>query len=258
MTIYLSIIIPCWNEEENLKNGVLLEVFNFLKKQCYLWEVIIINDGSTDNSKKKIEEFIKDYNQFYLFDIKHSGKAIAILEGIKKSKGEILLFIDMDQSSPISELKKLLFWYDKGFDVVIGSRGLTRKGHSIPRKIASFTFLNIRRLFLLRDLCDTQCGFKLFNKKAILHILPFLQCFEKSDTKVIGWKVTAYDIELLYLLKKLKYRIKEANVYWHNKDLSITKRSNITENFLKESLIMAKEISFVLLNTVKGLYKNLQ
>ena len=68
MAIYLSIIIPCWNEEENLKNGALSEVFNFLKKQNYLWEVIVINDGSTDNSKKIINEFIQDKNQFSLFD----------------------------------------------------------------------------------------------------------------------------------------------------------------------------------------------
>ena len=161
----------------------------------------------------------------------------------------------MDQSIPISEVKKLLFWYDKGFDAVIGSRGFSRKGNTLVRKVASLIFLSIRRLFLLRDICDTQCGFKLFKRKTILKTLPFLQCFKESDEEVVGWKATAYDIELLYFLKKLKYDIKEVNVDCCDRDLSITKKNDTAKSFFKGYLIVIKEILLFFFNIIKGTYK---
>jgi dolichyl-phosphate beta-glucosyltransferase len=250
----ISIIIPCWNEEKNLERGVLDEVYQYLEGQEFSWEVIIINDGSTDNSRSLIERFIKGKKGFILLDIPHGGKPAGIWAGIQRATGEIVLFIDMDQSTPISELSQLLPWYEKGFDVVIASRGMTREGSSLVRKAGSFVFLNLRRLFLLRDINDKQCGFKSCRRQAALEIFPRLQYFRQGK-KPAGWKVSAYDVELLYLFERAGYRIKEVVVEWRNRDQSDTKsQGGELARYVSESIEMAREVMRVKLNQFKGSY----
>ena len=91
---HISVIIPCYNEENNLKRGVLDEVYQYLVGQDYAWEVIIVNDESTDNSRSLVEHFIENAANFSLFDIPHGGKPAAVWAGIQKAKGEIVLFTD--------------------------------------------------------------------------------------------------------------------------------------------------------------------
>jgi len=249
----ISVIIPCYNEEKNLEAGVLDEVYQYLEKQEYAWEVVIVNDGSTDSSKKLIEQFIKDKKNLFLFDIPHGGKPAGVWAGIQKARGEILLFTDMDQSTPISESSKLFPWYEKGFDMVIGSRGIAREGFSPVRKVGSIVFRTLRGLFLLRGISDTQCGFKSCRRQAAIEIFPRLQFFKQK--KPAGWRVSAYDVELLYLCEKAGYRIKEVVVHWHNRDQSDTKsQTGDLTRYLHESIDMAKEIVRVKLNELKGLY----
>ena len=128
MKPYLSVVIPMYNEEKNLKKGVLFEVEDFLKRQSYSSEVIISDDESTDNSLVLAEEFVKSHSRFKLLKNKHGGKPFAIRSGVMTAGGEICLFVDMDQSTPIKEVEKLLGFYEKGFSVVIGSRGAKREG----------------------------------------------------------------------------------------------------------------------------------
>lgn len=254
---YLSIIIPCYNEEKNLERGVLDEIYQYLYKQDYTWEVIIINDESTDNSKNLIKRFVQNKKNFSMYSIPHGGKPIGIRAGVQKAMGEIVLFTDMDQSTPINELNNLLFWINKGFDVVIGSRGNRRNGFSITRKAGSLIFRAIRRIFLLRNISDTQCGFKLCRRQAALAIFPLLQYF-KQKKKFSGWRVSAYDVELLYLFQKLGYSIKEVKVNWNNVDVSDTKKQKgELTRYLRESIEMAQEIIRIKINQTKGLYRNL-
>jgi len=156
----LSIIIPCYNEENNIKNGVLNEVFDFLKTQKFNWEVLICNDESTDNSLKLIEYFVSKHQGFRILDLPHGGKPSAVWGGIKEAKYPVVLFTDMDQSTPLKEVIKLMPFFDKGYDVVIGSRGVSREGNTFIRKIMARGFLMGRRLVLLPKIIDTQCGFK--------------------------------------------------------------------------------------------------
>jgi dolichyl-phosphate beta-glucosyltransferase len=250
----LSVIIPCYNEAKNLEKGVLTEVYHYLEQQSYPWEVIIVNDESTDNSKPLIEQFIKDKSGFALGNIPHGGKPVAVWAGIQQAKGDIVLFTDMDQSTPISELSKLLPWYDQGFDVVIGSRGAAREGFSLLRQTGSLVFRNLRRLLLLRDISDTQCGFKSCRRPIALEIFPRLQFFQQTR-KPTGWKVTAYDVELLYLFEKAGYKIKEVTVDWCNRDQSDTKsQQNDLARYLNESVEMAREIVRVKRNQRRGFY----
>ena len=96
----------------------------------------------------------------------------------------------MDQSTPIKELAKLIPFFDK-YEIVIGSRGLERENFSLIRKVGSSVFRNFRKIILLRDIDDTQCGFKVFRKDIAVKLFPRLQFFKSSD-KVKGWTVTSF------------------------------------------------------------------
>jgi dolichyl-phosphate beta-glucosyltransferase len=250
----ISVVIPCYNEARNLERGVLDEVHGYLARQVFPWEVVIVNDESTDSSRSLIERFIEDKDHFCLVDIPHGGKPAAIWEGIQRARGEAVLFTDMDQSTPIQELDKLLPRYREGFDVVIGSRQATREGTSLLRKIGSFVFLNLRRLALLRDIMDTQCGFKLCRRQVALEIFPRLE-FLRQTEKPTGWKVTAFDVEFLYLVDRAGYRIKEVVVRWRNRDESDTKgQQGEMARYIHESINMAREVTRVKLNQIRGFY----
>ncbi len=251
---YLSVIIPCYNEEKNLERGVLEEVYRYLADRDYRWEVVVVNDASTDNSRSLIEQFVRDKVAFSLLNIPHGGKPAAVWAGIRESRGEIVLFSDMDQSTPLEELEKLLPWYEKGYDVVIGSRGTEREGFSIVRRVGSVIFRSLRRLVLLRGISDTQCGFKSCRREAALEVFPQLQFFEQKDEPK-GWMVSAYDVELLHLFEKAGYALKEVDVEWLNRDQSDTKdQTGFLARYLRESVEMTKEVLRVILNEIKGLY----
>ena len=248
----ISIIIPCYNEENNLKKGVLDEVSDFLKNQKFKWEVIICNDESTDNSLKLIKNFVSKHKGFCVLDLPHGGKPSAVWGGIQEAKYSITLFTDMDQSTPLKELTKLLPFFNKGYDVVIGSRGVSREGNSLTRKIMARGFLLGRRLVLLPKIIDTQCGFKTIKTDLAKKIFPNLQFFkDKSDKK--GWRVSAFDVELLFMAQKWGYKIKEVEVDWKNEDLSTTKGDDNTR-FKKESKQMIQEIIRVIRNNLQGVY----
>ena len=158
----------------------------------------------------------------------------------------------MDQSTPLSESLKLLPFFDQGYDVVIGSRGSVRPGASLVRKIMATGFLLGRRLFLLHQIIDTQCGFKAIRTDLAKKIFPNLQFFkDKSDKK--GWRVSAFDVELLFIAQKWGYKIKEVLVNWKDEDSSTTKGDN-AQRFKKESRQMLQEIIRVKRNDLHGLY----
>jgi dolichyl-phosphate beta-glucosyltransferase len=252
---FLSVVIPCYNEEKNLEHHVLDEVADYLAAQKFSWEVIVVNDESTDRSRALVQAFVQTHPQFALFDIPHGGKPAAVWAGIQHAQGEVVLLTDMDQSTPIRELDKLLPWYERGYDTVIGSRGAAREGFSLIRKLGSFVFRNVRGLLILRDIGDTQCGFKLFHRAVLLELFPRLEFFRRGGRSV-GWQVTAYDVELLFLISKAGYRIKEVTVEWYNRDQSDTKSHVKGElpRYARESVEMAQEILRVKLNQWQGMY----
>ncbi|MCL5676052.1 MAG: glycosyltransferase [Patescibacteria group bacterium] len=212
----LSVVIPCYNEELNLQKGVLFKIAGFLSETKFDWEVIVVDDGSCDQSVSYIEKFIKNHQHFQLLKNKHQGKAQAVMAGVQKSNGQMILFTDMDQSTPIEEMEKLIPFLGRGFDVVIGSRSDRRRGAPALRILMAKGFIFLRRLILgLSKISDTQCGFKLFSQKAARNIFPRLRLYS-SDAFVKGPMVTAgFDVEILYVAERLGYRIKEIPVYWN-------------------------------------------
>ncbi len=250
----LTVIIPCYNESENLNRGVLNEVSTYLDKHHPSYEVIISDDASTDNSRELTQTFIKTHPKFQLLTNPHGGKSFALKHGLEQAKGEHVLFTDMDQSTPISELKKLLLASEDGYQIVIGSRGHGRKNFPLYRKFASGAFRVFRKSLLLHDIEDTQCGFKLADTHAAKHLFASMTIFHQTDSAK-GWTVTAWDVEFLFLAEKFGYRIKEVRVEWSDKDETTTKNRG-GGKFLKESFDMLKQVTRVKLNNITGKYES--
>jgi len=246
---FLSVIIPCYNEETNLKRGILNEVDDYLESQDYQSEVIISDDGSSDEGPQIVEEFAKNHPRFKFLKNKHAGKPFAVRAGIKKARGEIVLFTDMDQSTPLNQIEKILPNFKQGFDLVIGSRGKQRVGFSLFRQLASAIFRLTRQTILLKNIVDTQCGFKAFKNEVAEDLFPRLQIF-KETKETRGWRVGAFDVELLFIAQKQGYRIAEVLVEWQDKDIAQGKQ----RKFFKESWEMLKEILGVKLSDLRGYY----
>ena len=250
--IEISIVIPCYNEQANLESGVLNQVATYLESKDFSWEVIIVDDESTDDSLELCRQFSERHAGFNVIHVSHGGKPHAIYNGLIEARGRLVLFIDMDQSTPIHEMDKLVGWFDKGYDGVIGSRGIQRYGFSLIRRITSWGFRALRRSILLPEILDTQCGFKMLKTEVAIAIFPKLS-FLKSEKGKTGWVVSAYDVELLYLAKIYGYKIKEVEVEWLHTDKSVTKGNN-RKRYLRESLEMGKEILNIMENKLMGRY----
>lgn len=246
----LSIVITNYNEKANLRRGVLEQISSYLETATFPWEVIINDDGSTDKGDEIIAKFVKENKNFRLLSSDHAGKAAGIWNGIQKATGDLVLFTDMDQSTPLKEVEKLLPWFDKGYHVVFGSRGKMRRNFPLLRQITSWGFRFVRGLFLLSDVVDTQCGFKALETKVAKRIFPMLQVIKNPKATSKGWSVSAFDVELLFLAEKLGYKLKEVDVHWRDEDTSIDKG----KNFINESLDMLKQIARVKVSDLKGEY----
>ncbi len=253
--IFLSVVIPCYNEAENINRGVLEGVYNYFKDKDYSWEVLVSDDGSSDESVSLIEDRIRSLPNFYLIKNSHGGKPSALLGGVKVARGKYVLFTDMDQSTPISELDKLIPHTKDNVEAVIGSRGVIRKDFPLYRKIGAVVFMMVRRVLILPELVDTQCGFKLFRSDILKKVFPKLEFFKKEENRV-GWVVSSYDVELLHLVKKTGGRIVEIPVLWKDEDKSKTKGSSF-KRYFKESKEMFFQILRVKLNDWRGMYKDL-
>ncbi len=252
MNTKLSVVIPAYNEERNLKKGVLEEVENYLEKLGLRYEVIIVDDGSKDDTADLIKKYIlrkkipnRDRN-FKLIKISHGGKAKAVISGMEASDGELVLFTDMDQATPIDQLEKFLPKFEEGFDIVIGTRH-GRRGAPMVRKLAAWVFSILRGIILGLPFKDTQCGFKAFNRKSLNMILPKI----KSEWGVLhfrGGAVNAgFDVELLYLAKKYGFEIAEVEVEWKYVD---TERVQV----IKDALAAIYDMFRIRVNDLRGKY----
>lgn len=245
---YLSVVIPCYNEEENLRKGVLRKVDKFLRRKDYPWEVLVVDDGSTDKSKELIKRFIKNNHKFSLIENPHQGKGAAVITGMLKAQGGHVLFSDLDQATPIEQTDKLLPWFDKSYDLVIGSRNSQRKGAPLSRLAMARGFMLLRSLLLgLKGISDTQCGFKVFRKEATDKLFKKLKLYKETG-KVEGSHVTAgFDIELLFIAKKMGFKIREVPVVWRYVE---TRRVNPVRDSWEGLLDLLK----IKVNDLRGMY----
>ncbi len=244
---YLSVVIPCFNEERNIRLGALEKVAHFLEKKNYIWEVLIVDDGSRDESKKLIKECLRENPRFLLIENNHQGKAATLISGMKQAHGDFILFTDLDQATPISEVDNLLPWMDKGYDIVIGSRNSKRRGAPIFRLAMARGFMMLRNIILNLGIKDTQCGFKLFKRSIVKTIFGKLKLYSLPKS-VVGSTVTAgFDVEILFIAKRMGFRIKEVPVEWHYQETRHV-------NFTKDSIEGLKDLITIRVNSLKGIY----
>lgn len=235
----------------NLQKGVLDKVEHFLSKQKYMYEVIVVDDGSDDGSLEFLEKFVKEEKNFKLVKSPHKGKAGAVTRGMLSAKGDMVLFTDLDQATPIEELNKLLPFAQK-FDIVIGSRSSTRKGAPWTRLLMAKGMILLRSIIVgLRGIDDTQCGFKLFKNNVSDDLFSKLEKFHKGYNKISGSSVKAgFDVELLFIARQMKHKIKEVPVEW----LYVESRR---VSPVKDSIEAVEDLVKIKLNSMSGKYKNL-
>lgn len=234
----------------NLQKGVLDKVEHFLNKKKFNYEVIVVDDGSKDGSVEFVEEFTKESPKFKLYKNSHLGKAGAVTTGMLQGTGKYILFTDMDQATPIEELEKLLPYLQEGYDIVIGSRSGERKGSPFIRLLVSRAAIILRKVVVgMNDISDTQCGFKAFNQAAAKKLFTRIQDIHSGFKKIAGSAVTAgFDMELLYLGKKMGLSIKEVPVRWLYVE---TRRVNP----LKDSIDGVIDLLKIKISDLKGVYK---
>jgi len=230
MKPYLSVILPAYNEEARIVPS-LERRHKYLEAQDYSYEVVIINDGSTDKTKDLIKEKIKDWPHFRLESYKvNKGKGYATKYGMLKAKGKWRLFMDVDESVPLNEIER--FWpYIKDYQIIIGSRyiegGKITKKQPLIRRIISRGGNLLTQTLIAWGIKDTQCGFKLFSQASATEIFP-LQTMER-------W---SFDMELIAIAKKHGYKIKEVPIIWKEEAGSRLRAVKASARALKDLFVI--------------------
>ncbi len=237
-TPFLSIIIPAYNEENRLPR-TLRQVFEFLEQQNFLFEIIVVENGSSDRTFDVAQEYAQTRPQIIVLSETQRGKGNAVKRGMLKARGEYRFICDADLSMPIEEVLKFLPPKLTNFDIAIGSReapGAIRYNEPPYRHIGGRAINLIIRLFILSGLQDTQCGFKCFRAEVAESLF--------RQQTLTGW---SFDIEILYLARRKKLHIKEIPIDWYY--FADSKVSAI-----RDALKMISDIFRIHLNALQGKY----
>lgn len=251
MEPFLSVVIPAFNEETNLRAGALEGVADYLARQPYAYEVLVVDDGSEDGTAALVEAFVARHARFQLLRNPHQGKAHTVISGVLAAQGDIILFTDMDQATPITEVANLLPWFEQGYDVVFGSRGLVRRGAPWWRRFMSRAMIALRGLVVnLPDITDTQCGFKAFRASAANNIFRHMHLYAPDQAQAVRGAVVAagFDVETLFVARKLGYRLKEVPVTW---DYASSHRVS----FVRDSVRGLRDLARIRINDMRGRYR---
>lgn len=236
-----SIVLPAYNESERIA-ATLEKIFAHAKQRGWQAEVVVINDGSTDNTAEIVCEHAGRHPMLRLIENPgNRGKGYSVRNGMLHAHGDILLFSDADLSSPIAEADKLFAAIHRGSDVAIGSRWLKAelqiKRQPLYRQILGRIFNLALRLILGLNFKDTQCGFKAFTRDAAQKLFP--------AQRVERW---GFDPELLYLAKKCRLTVTEVPVAWSH-------REGTRISPLRDGVRMLGEILTVRWNALTGKYR---
>jgi dolichyl-phosphate beta-glucosyltransferase len=231
--INISIVVPVYNEEKRLGKN-LIKIIKFCKFNFKNYEIIVVDDGSTDNTIKICERYNKEDNLIILKNEKNKGKGFSVNKGVLKSKGDVILFTDCDLSTPIQELNNFLKIIDN-YDIIIGSRALNRS--QVKIRLFKKILGKIGNMFIsifVKNIKDTQCGFKLFKRNTINKI------FTKQTINRWG-----FDFEILFLAQKYNFKIKEEPVKWTEDKESKVKLTDYPKTLLELIKIKYNDINGV-------------
>ncbi len=246
---FLSIVIPAYNEERRL-SGSLEKVLAFLQSRDYPAEVIVVDDGSTDNTVGLVEGFMTRYPFVSIIKNDHRGKGYAVRTGMLAAQGTYVLFSDADLATPIDEVDKLLAFLEDGYDIAIGSReglGAQRINEPGYRHLMGRVFNLLVRLVAVGGFQDTQCGFKCFRHEVAQDLFQRVQLYGAEAGLAKGGMVTGFDVEVLFLALKRGYKVKEVPVQWY-----YVATTNVSP--LLDSVRMFTDVLRVRLNYWRGKY----
>lgn len=237
--IYLSVIIPAYNEERRI-GKTLAAIREFLDKQGYSYEVVVVDDGSRDTTRDVVKIIAEGWPQLQLISNRQNqGKGSVVKQGMLNAKGHYILFTDADNATPIKQVDKLLK-YINDCPIVIGSRHCPGAKIHIPqaphRKLLSRASNLLIRILAVPGIWDTQCGFKLFERNAGQNI------FANVRLKRFG-----FDFEALVIARHLGYKFKEVGIEWYNDEESKVRTG-------REALRTLRDLFRVKLNLMRGRY----
>ncbi len=235
-----SIIIPAFNEGGRIP-ATLSAVVQCIREHNWRAEVVVVNDGSSDNTAEIVREFASHNPEVRLIENpSNCGKGYSVRSGILHALGDIVMFTDADLSSPMDEAEGLFAAIAQGADIAIGSRWLStsRQTHKQPlyRRFFGRCFNALTRLVMNLPFADTQCGFKAFTRSAAQTVFQ-LQTIER-------W---GFDPEILFIALKRGYHVQEVPVSWAH-----DARTRIS--YLRDGMQMLKELAIVRLNAMAGRY----
>lgn len=235
---WLSIIIPAHNEQRRLPPS-LEKIDAFLQNQPFEAEVIVVENGSTDQTVEVAKAFAKDHPYVRVVQATVRGKGLAVKVGMQAARGEFRFICDADLSMPIEEIVKFLPPHSNGYDMIIATRegpGANRVGEPEHRHIMGRILNFIIKLTAVPGIEDTQCGFKMFSRRAAEDL------FTAQQMVGIG-----FDVELIYVARKRGYRIKEVPITWYFDPDSRMR-------LVHDSLHILLEIYEIRRNWVRGVY----
>ena len=207
----LGVVVPAYNEHDRIL-PTLGRLAEYLGAQAYPWKVVVVNDGSKDDTARIVQEFAAAHKGFALLDSQpNRGKGFVVRKGMLETEAEWLLFSDADLAAPIEEVEKLWAAVEKGPPIAIGSRPLKESRLEIRqpwyREAAGRSFNLAVQLFAVKGIKDTQCGFKLFRQDVARDV--FKRC------KLDGF---GFDFESLMIARDLGYKIAEVPIRWSHQE----------------------------------------
>jgi dolichyl-phosphate beta-glucosyltransferase len=201
------VVVPAYNEQERLPR-TLARLHEYYEAQAYTFDITIVSDGSKDGTAQLVRDFAADHPKFRLIEYSpNRGKGYAVRTGILAAQGDLILFCDADLATPQEETEKLLIHMSDGADVAIGSRPLRESNLEKHQPFIREMFGRMSNLLVqvlaVRGIRDTQCGFKMFTRKAAHDI------FARCKLNEFG-----FDFECLMVGRDLGYRIDEVAIRW--------------------------------------------
>ena len=235
---FLSVVIPAFNEDSRI-GPTLDRVVSYLGRQDYSWEVLVVDDGSTDGTSEIADEWAHEVRGVRLERVPHGGKGWAVKNGMLAAKGEYRFMCDADLAMPIEQLGVFIDRITNGHDIVIGSRqisGARRYDEPLGRHIMGRVFNRTVSLLAVRGFADTQCGFKCFRGDVADEL------FALQQSKGFG-----FDVELLYVAHKRGLSVLEIPIDWYHQQSSKVRP-------VVDSMAMVLDTLSVRLRDVQGRY----
>lgn len=232
-SVKLSIVVPTYNESDRIER-TLDDLTGFLSKKDFKWEIIVSDDGSTDDTLCLIDSWINSSQIFMNGEIRklslpHEGKGSAVKVGMLAAEGELRFMCDADFAMSADQIDDFLINMDQGYDIVIGSReisGATRLNEPLIRHLMGRIFNFLVSLIAVKGFKDTQCGYKCFSAVSANTLF--------SAQKLTGW---SFDVEILMLARKKSMKILEMPILWHHRDKSKVSAISSSVEMIRDTIL---------------------